>query len=155
MEVYTIEDATVLIPNKEHKNFTQTKTFIPKGTTLIGEPKVFVGERKGEPFKYRLFATQDQKLIYLNKIKPTNMQRTEVTLGADGTAKPISVNIPKPLADRNALYGLVIGAVAGFGYSAHKDKTAKQKLMFTIGGALAGFAIGKIITKKRAITVSK
>ncbi len=55
--------------------------------------------------------------------------------------------------DRNAMYGIVIGAVAGFGLSTYKHKSAKEKLMYSAIGAALGFIVGKVITKKKAITV--
>ena len=36
MIVSTIETAIVLVPNKEHKNFTESKETIPAATTLVG-----------------------------------------------------------------------------------------------------------------------
>lgn len=153
MKVITIEDAPILTPNPEHKNFTATEYIIPKGTEIFGEVKKIDGLRKGKPFQYRLFYTNNKQIIYTNKIKPTNMEKTEVTLSAEGQKDPTVISVPKNTMDRNAMYGIIIGAVAGFGYSAYKNKGAKEKLMFSAIGAALGFIAGKVITKRKAITV--
>ena len=62
------EDTKTLIPNKEHKNFTETNTIIPKGTIVEGEMKSIQGKRKGEDFLYRVFFTNDGHIIFQNKI---------------------------------------------------------------------------------------
>jgi hypothetical protein len=154
MKVITIEDAVVLIPNAEHKNFTATDVKIPKGTEIEGDIKLVNGLRKGSPFQYRLFYTNNNQIIYTNKIKPINMETTEVKLGADGANAPAKIiNIPSQLKDRNALIGAALGAAAGFGYSAYKKEDYKKKLMYTLIGAVVGFAAGKIVTKRKLVTV--
>lgn len=154
MNVVTIEDAKVLIPNAEHKNFTATEVIIPKETELSGDTKLVNGLRKGLPFQYRLFYTSDNQIIYTNKIKPTKMETTEVKLGADGANAPAKIiNIPSQLKDRNALIGAALGATAGFGYAAYKKEDYKKKLMYTLIGAALGFAAGKMVTKKGLVTV--
>lgn len=154
MKVITIEDATVLTPNLEHKNFTQTDIVIPRGTELEGEIKLVNGLRKGEPFQYRLFYTKDNQIIYTNKIKPTKMETTEIKLGVDG-AKPLVIDLPKITKDRNALYGAVIGAAAGFAWTSYKGKDAKAKLIYTLGGAVLGLVAGRMVTKRKDITIKK
>ena len=151
MKVFTIEDTAVLTPNFEHKNFTATDLIIPKGTELIGEMKFINGLRKNKPFQYRLFYTNNNQIIYTNKIKPTKMETTEVKLSADATV----VNVPKPTMDRNLLYGAIIGVIAGYGYSAYKNKGASQKLIYIGLGGMIGMIAGKIITKKKGVTIKK
>jgi hypothetical protein len=154
MKVVTIEDAKVLIPNAEHKNFTATDIIIPKGTELIGDVKLVNGLRKGETFQYRLFYTTNNEIIYTNKIKPINMETTEVKLGADGAnAKAKIIDIPAQLKDRNALIGLALGATAGFGYATYKKEDYKKKLMYTLIGAGLGFVAGKTVTKNKKVTI--
>ena len=67
MTAEVIEDAPVLVPNKEHANFTRTEIVIPAGTKIEGEVKIIKGKRRGEPFTYRLFCTNDNQYIYLKK----------------------------------------------------------------------------------------
>ena len=154
MKVITIEDATVLTPNIEHKNFTQTDIIIPKGMELDGEVKLVNGLRKGEPFQYRLFYTKDNQIIYTNKIKPTKMETTEIKLGIDGD-KPLVIDLPKITKDRNALYGAALGAAAGFAWTSYKGKDAKSKLVYTLGGAVLGLLAGRLVTKRKDITIKK
>jgi len=92
MQIEVIEDAYVLTPNTEHKNFTRTEKLIGKGTILEGEPKTIIGQRRGEQFQYKLFKTTDKELIHLKKTKP--MRTTEVTLSADASQTPTLVNVP-------------------------------------------------------------
>ena len=42
MEAVVLENAKVLVPNKEHKNFTETNEIVPQGTTVKGEFKSMV-----------------------------------------------------------------------------------------------------------------
>jgi hypothetical protein len=67
-KVVVIEDAKILIPNKDHFNFTESSRVIKANTILQGDAKYIRGKRRGEDFLYRLFATSDNKIIYLNKV---------------------------------------------------------------------------------------
>ena len=154
MKVVTCSDVPVLIPNEQHKNFTESDIVIPRGTTLTGEFRAIKGLRKGEPFTYRLFYTTKDQIIYTKNIKP--MERTEVTLSAEGQEKPSAIiNIPKNYFDKNAMYGAILGAAAGFGFAHYKQKSVKQKLLFTCLGAVAGIVAVKVVVKAKAITVKK
>jgi hypothetical protein len=156
MKVVTCSDVPVLIPNEQHKNFTESDVIIPKGTTLTGEFKAIKGLRKSQPFTYRLFYTNKDQIIYTKNIKPITMERTEVTLSAEGGEKPSAIiNIPKNYFDKNAMYGAILGAAAGFGFAHYKQKSVKQKLLFTCLGAVAGIVAVKVIVKAKAITVKK
>ncbi len=156
MKVVTCSDVPVLIPNEQHKNFTESDVIIPKGTTLTGEFKAIKGLRKSEPFTYRLFYTNKDQIIYTKNIKPVTMERTEVTLSAEGQEKPSAIiNIPKNYFDKNAMYGAILGAAAGFGFAHYKQKSVKQKLLFTCLGAVAGIVAVKVVVKAKAITVKK
>lgn len=154
MKVITCSDVPELIPNEQHKNFTESDIVIPRGTTLTGEFRAIKGLRKGEPFTYRLFYTTKDQIIYTKNIKP--MERTEVTLSAEGQEKPSAIiNIPKNYFDKNAMYGAFLGAAAGFGFAHYKNKSVKQKLLFTCLGAVAGVVAAKVIIKAKSITVKK
>lgn len=157
MKVITCSDIPVLIPNEQHKNFTESDVIIPKGTTLTGEFKKITGLRRSEPFTYRLFYTNKDQIIYTKNIKPVTMEKTEVTLSAEGPAQPHSaiINIPKNYFDRNAMYGAIVGAAAGFGFAHYKKKSVKQKLLFTCLGAVAGIVAVKVIVKTKSITIKK
>ena len=59
MLVEIIEDAPILLPNKEHKNFTKSESILPKGTLVEGDFKNVSGLRRGNPFNYRVFTTKE------------------------------------------------------------------------------------------------
>lgn len=152
MKATVIEDAKVLTPNKEHKNFTETDELIPTGTEIEGEQKLIEGLRRGEPFTYRVFVTNDNKVLYLNKIEP--VMATEVTLGADSSRTPTTVNLrPAQAFTKLKTFGLVAGGVIGFAY-AKKKSMDKRKLIITTGlGAVLGYVTAYIVDNNRAITV--
>ena len=90
MKAITLADAEVLIPNNDHKNFTFSGQIIKEGTNINGEEVYINGLRRGEPWVYRLFKTDNNQLIYLNKVK--TMPTTEVKLGADAGQTTTVVN---------------------------------------------------------------
>jgi len=142
VQAKVIADAPILIPNKEHKNFTESAESIPDGTVVNGFIRNIDGLRKGKPFVYKVFYTTENQLIYLNKIKPIKMDNAEVTLGADG-ASATKVNIAvAEKSTKHKWYGAVIGGVAGFAYCKHKKHDLKKSAMFIALGAIAGFGVG-------------
>ena len=154
-EVKVIANANVLKANKEHKNFTETEEVIPVGTTLYGRTIMVDGLRRGQPFKYRLFSTNDKKIIHLNKIEP--MRTTEVTLGADAKQSPTVVDMARPKLNitKWTIGGALAGAGAGYYYSAKMKNMDKKKVMiYSIVGLVAGFYIGKAIEKRRPVKIT-
>lgn len=144
-----IEDAKVLVPNKDHKNFTESAEIIEKGSTVKGIKRNVFGLRKGEPFTYKVFVTDKKQIIYLNKIKP--MEKTEVTLGADSQVSETKINMkPAENASRNKWIGAVIGAVAGFAFAKYKKHDMKKIGTYTIIGAALGFGVSYIIDRGKA-----
>lgn len=146
------QDTKTLTLNKEHKNFTETDTIIPSGTTVQGECKSVEGLRRGEPFTYRIFVTQEGQIIYQNKI--TNlMPVTEIKLGADNSQTPTVVNfVPTETFSKVKLMGVVLGGLAGFAYAKYKKHDLKNSAMFIGIGAAAGFATAYVIdTKKKTV----
>jgi len=159
MEVEVIEDAQILIPNKEHQNFTASSNVIKKGTILLGNEALIKGKRRGEAFTYKLFKTKNNQLIYLKKIKP--MEVTEVTLGASGTSATSSVTTPtvisvpsgKKLLTNNVIIGTVIGVGVGYGWSKYKKLDKKSTIMYSVVGAIVGFGVSKYLEQRKAIVV--
>lgn len=149
MKVQTIEDIKVLIPNQEHENFTEGAEIIPANAILEGELKVVKGKRKGEDFNYKLFLTNDGKLIYINKLK--NMEEQS---GIDTPAK-VSVNLKQNTLARPTVLAALGGAALGFGYAKYKKHEPKKALMYSLGGAILGFVVGKMIEHKATVKVSK
>lgn len=154
--VITTNESKILVPNEEHKNFTATGNIIPPGTTLKGNEIVINGKRRGEPFQYRLFKLENtNQYIYSNNIKNVSeMETTDISLGADANVSPTVVDIPSTKKkDKTPLIGAVVGAGVGFGYARYKKMSAKKQLMFVGVGALAGFITGKMIAKKDNVKV--
>lgn len=153
MKAEIIEDANVLIPNKEHENFTEGKEVLKRGTIINGEAKLIKGKRRGENFTYRLFLTNNKQLIYLKKIKP--MEVTEVTLGADSSQTPTVVKVPegKKLFTKNVIIGTLIGAGVGFGFSKYKKFDKKKMAIATVVGAVVGFGVAKYMEKRKLVTI--
>ncbi len=141
MKVTVIEDAHVLIPNKNHKNFTTSGQIVEAGVVLEGEPRQIRGLRKGKPFTYRLFVTKQGHNIYINKIKP--MRTTEVTLGADAQVSETTINMTNAGSGSNKKYiGAIAGGLSGFAYCRYKKHSPKTTVAYILAGTLAGFGIG-------------
>jgi hypothetical protein len=152
MKAKVLENAKVLLPNKEHKNFTETDVVIPMDTTIEGEQKMIEGLRRGEPFTYRLFVTNDDKILYLNKVEP--IMATEVMLGADESRTPTTVNlIPAETFSKVKMIGIVAGGVLGYAYAKSKKMDNRKAIYASAIGAIIGYASGYIVDRRRAITV--
>jgi hypothetical protein len=151
----TIDTAPILIPNKEHKNFTESRFDIPKGTTIRGDFKIINGLRRGKPFSYKLFQTENQQIIYSKNVKP--MATTEVMLGADAQVQATKVEM-RP-AERSATIKNIIGGATGgiLGYAIAKKQGVNntKTIIYASIGALAGYIIAKQYTKKTGIVVEQ
>ena len=154
-KVTVIKDCKILKANKQHKNFTETKEILKKGTVLSGRNVKIDGKRRGENFTYRIFITDDEKIIYQNCVEP--MKTTEVMLGADSQQTPTVVDLTK--AERFSKYktaGLLIGGAAGFAYSKmYKKHPWKKVAMITALGAGIGFASAFLMKRNVTVTESK
>lgn len=147
------ESCKVLIPNEEHKNFTETKEGIDKGEILTGRYVNIEGLRRGKPFTYRLFITSDNRYIYQNCLEP--MKTTEVMLGADSAQTPTIVNLKQAETfSRVKLYGVVGGALAGFAYAKYRKESWKKALMYTAVGSLVGFGGAYLLDRRRSVEVT-
>jgi hypothetical protein len=151
MRVVTITDAVVLMPNKQHQNFTDSGVVIPSGNILEGEAKKIDGLRRGKPFTYRIFHTKQNQFIYLNTIKP--METTEVTLGADSSQSATRVNlIPAEMYTQDKLIGVILGGVAGYLWAKYKKHDMKKSAMYIGIGSVIGYASAYVLdTRKKAI----
>lgn len=151
MEAVVLEDAKVLVPNKEHKNFTETNEVIPKGETLNGEFKSISGLRRGQPFSFRVFITNNGQIIYSNKVK--QMEATEVTLGADSSRSATVVNmLPAETFKTSRVVFAIAGAIGGVMYA---RKKGGNKLKFGLIGGLAGYAAVWVFDKSKSVTVTR
>ena len=152
MRVVTVADAPILIPNLEHKNFTDSGSIIEESTQLTGIPRNIEGLRKGEPFTYKLFVTDKNQLIHINKIK--KMETTEVVLGADAAVSSIKVDMkPAEKSHKNKFIGTVAGGVIGFAFAKYKKYETKKMAMFIGAGAVIGYFAGMLIDKRSKVTI--
>ena len=152
MQVFTTEDAKVLVPNQEHQNFTSTDVVIPSGTTLEGEIKIIDGKRRGQPFRYKVFQTNENQIIYLNKTKP--MATTQVYLGADAQTTPTIVDVPQPkLLSTTNIVGAIAGYLVGNWYSRKYGKGNPK--YYGLAGAVGGVIVARYIAKKGTIKFVK
>jgi len=153
MQVVVIKDAQELVPNKEHKNFTSNGIVIPSGTMLEGKEVTVNGMRRGEPFQYKLFQTENNKYIYLNKTQP-NMATTQVYLGADAQTTPTIVDVPQPkLLSTTNIVGAIAGYVVGNWYSKKYQKGNPR--YYGLACAVAGVIVARYIAKKGTIKFVK
>jgi hypothetical protein len=153
MQVEVSEDAKVYTLNEEHKNFTETGEIIKKDTILDGMAKAVKGKRRGQDFVYRVFVTDDNKFIHLNKVQP--MKNVEVSIGADQGESKKMVDISPIIEENkgNAVRNALIGAVAGFLVAKYIMK--KPPLMFVGIGIVGGVAIDMMSAKRKAGVVVK
>jgi hypothetical protein len=153
IQVVTIDTAPILIPNLEHKNFTEGSFVIPKGVKLSGDFKVINGLRRGKPFDYRVFVTDKEEIIYTKYIKP--MENTEVTLGADAQVQATKVDIIPAENSRTMknVIGSATGGVLGYAIAKKQGLSSTKTLLYAGVGAIAGFLIVKQLTKKQGIIV--
>lgn len=152
MKAITVADAPILIPNLEHKNFTDSGEVIEENTIVNGNAKNIEGLRKGKPFIYKLFVTDKNQLIHLNKIK--TMETTEVTLGADANVTSTKIDMkPAEISNKNKFIGTVVGGIAGFAFAKYKKHDVKKQAMFIAIGAVAGYVAGMLIDKRSKVIV--
>ena len=150
-----IEQAHVLVPNKEHQNFTRTRETLPVGEKIVGTFKSIKGKRRGEDFSYRVFITNNGEIIYSNKIKE-EMKPTEVYLGADSAKTPTTVDlVPAETFKATRLIGALAGGVGAYIYCKNRkmDK-ARCKTLAALGAAL-GYAAVYCFDKTKSVTVTQ
>ena len=157
MKYQVIEDAEILIPNSEHKNFTDSGKIIEAESIIEGNPVEISGLRKGEPFTYKMFNTKNNQLIYIKKVKP--MEKTEVTLGFEGaadTTKATTIKFPSTkLVTTTRVIGTVAGAGAGFWFSKHHKHSHTKTAVFVVLGALLGYGAGVLVEENSGIKIAK
>lgn len=155
MLVEIIEDAPILLPNVEHKNFTSSGDVLPKGTLVDGELKNVNGLRRGSPFNYRVFTTKEGDIIYSKYVKP---MAVEVTMGADSqvTATTIEMKGSETKTTTRKVIGAVVGGVIGYAISKRgTQKSFPQQLIYIGGGAIAGYLVGNYMNRKTGIVVEQ
>jgi hypothetical protein len=154
MQARVNNDSKFLVANTDHKNFTETDEIIEEGSIINGNPKNIEGLRRGEPFTYRLFILDNDKILYLNNITPMN--QTEVTLGADSQQSATTVNLlPAETFNRTNTMGIVIGGLAGFAFAKYKKHDMKKVAMYIAVGAIAGYFGGYVFDRSKKIQITQ
>lgn len=143
-EVIVVEDTAILLPNNEHRNFTETDKMISKGTILKGDFKNIEGLRRGKPFTYRIFQDKDGIIMYAKNLH----ENKENMNGNDST---ITLPSEKKLSTNYALYSVVAG-VLGFGIAKKMGKSGKTAFIVASISAVGGYMIAKQVNKSQAIT---
>ena len=152
MEVTVIRDSKYLIPNAQHQNFTESNDYVGEGVLLKGNFANIEGLRRGEPFTYKLFITEDKTILYQNSVEP--MKTIELTSGADSQRTPTLVNLtPAETFNKVKTAGLVLGGVVGFAYAKYKKQDMHKVAMFIGLGAVVGYAAAYVIDRNRKATV--
>jgi len=150
-----IEDAPILTPNVSHQNFTETADFLARGTEVNGNWKQISGLRRGKPFTYKVFITDNDEVIYSKYLEP--MGTREITMSAD--AQVTATKVEMVAAERKTTMiraaASVAGAFLGYTYAKRKGMNRNKTILIAGAGALAGFIISRQFTKKTGIVVQK
>ena len=155
MLVEILEDASILLPNSEHKNFTDSGEILKKGKKIVGDFKNVNGLRRGKPFNYRVFTTKKGEIIYAKYVKP---MAVEVTMGADSqvSATKIEMTNNEKKTTTRKVVGAVVGGVIGYALSRRGNpKSFTTQIMYIGGGAILGLIVGNYTNKKTGILVQK
>lgn len=151
MKATVIEDAIVLTPHKEHKNFVHSNSIIPKGTVVEGEVKQIKGKRRGKIFDFLLFKTHDNKFIYLNntdmrnrvvKLSPFDgVKPTEIKLAMDGVA-PEEIKLGMDgVAPEEIKLGFDGVTSVSVDETSHKPFFSKYSTIGLVSGAIIGYSV--------------
>lgn len=148
------KDTKVLAPNKEHQNFTETDVILKAGEKVTGDFKDIKGLRRGVPFTYKMFITDEKQIIYQKNVEP--MQTTEVTLGADAQVSETKVDMkPAEKFSKAKLAGVVLGAGAGYALARRKKLSGKKMALYIGLGAAVGFGVAYLYDKNKKVVVKQ
>ena len=150
-----IEDAPILTPNVTHQNFTETADYLVRGTEVSGDWKEINGLRRGKPFTYKVFITDNDEVIYSKYVKP--MGTTEITMGADSQVSATKVEMVNSERKTTIIRAAssVAGALIAYTYAKKRGMEKNKTYLMAGAGALAGFLISRQFTKNTGIVVQK
>jgi hypothetical protein len=142
-----IQDTNYLIPNKEHKNFTDSVEQASVGSTIFGKFQNISGLRKGKSFDYRLFVTKNGKILYANCVKAENIP-SEIISNADNlqSASKDNINLNKPFNYSPYLFALS-GALVGYLYGKKKNANQNNLMKYIAVGTVGAYGIYLLIEK--------
>jgi|688.fasta_scaffold1017336_2 hypothetical protein len=143
-EVIVLEDTAILLPNNEHRNFTETDKLISKGTKLKGEFKNIEGLRRGKSFTYRIFQDKDGIILYAK-----NLHENKENMNGDNST--ITLPSEKKLSRNYVMYSVLAG-VLGYAIAKKMGKSGKTAFMVAGISAIGGYMIAKQVNKSQPIT---
>jgi hypothetical protein len=146
IQAIIIQDTNFLIPNKEHKNFTDSSESAKVGSIVTGEFRNVNGLRKGKPFEYRLFFANNGKILYANCVK-TESVSSEIISNADN----LQATTMKP-TNQSKLFVLLVGGIAGYLYGKQKKVDANTLITYIAVGSVGAYGIHYLITKNKSTT---
>lgn len=154
-EFIVVKECPVLLPNKTHQNFTQSRTRLREGQKVNGGYKQINGLRRGHPFTYNLFITDKNQVLHAKNVQP--METTEVKLGADASTTPtvVAVAPAETASTQKVAIITALAAGAGFAFSKWKKYPMKKSLIIAVITGVAGYVISKQIKNKTGIIVQK
>ena len=159
-----IRSNALLIPNKNHKNFTRSRETLQQGTIVKGFLIDIAGERRGKPFTYKLLRLIEPKYnrqyIFARAVElntPIVSQPTvEKKLSADGNSTFIKMTQNETNISIKNIVGATTGGVIGYALAKKQNKTSfKSILIYTSIGSILGFLVAKNFFKKSGIIVQQ
>jgi hypothetical protein len=163
-----IRSNALLIPNKNHKNFTRSRETLQKDTIVKGFLIDINGERRGKPFVYKLLRLIEPKYkrqyifakaVQLNSpiiSQPTAQPTVEKTVSADGNSTFIKMTQNETNISIKNIIGATTGGVIGYALAKKQNKTSfKSIIIYTSIGSILGFLVAKNFFKKSGIIVQQ
>jgi hypothetical protein len=152
IQAIVCQNTNYLIPNKEHKNFTDSSDEARVGSIVNGEFRNVDGLRKGKPFIYRLFFTKNGKILYANCVNAENVP-SEILSGADQSQTATMINLKSAESFKYKAHIIAFGGgLLGYFYGKKQNKTGMNLLKYTAVGAVGAYGIYYLIdTNKSAI----
>jgi hypothetical protein len=153
IQAIVIQNTNYLIPNKEHKNFTDSSEEARVGTIVMGDFKNINGLRKGKPFEYRLFISKNGKILYANSVKAENVP-SEILSSADNLQSTSLAEFNSDNKfDYTANIAVLVGGIAGYFYGKKQNKTGNNLIKYIAIGAVGAYAIYWVIDKNKSTKI--
>jgi hypothetical protein len=154
IQAIVCQNTNYLIPNKEHKNFTDSSDEARVGSVITGEFRNVDGLRKGKPFQYRLFFTKNGKILYANCVKAENVP-SEILQGADQSVTATKVNLTPVESFRYAAHIVAFGGgLLGYFYGKKQNKTGMDLAKYTAVGAVGAYGIYWLIDQNKSTIIN-
>lgn len=154
IQAIIIQNTNFLIPNKEHKNFTESSELANVGAVVKGEFKNVIGLRKGKEFEYRLFFTNNGKILYANCVKAENVP-SEIISSVDSSQSKTLIDLKPAVNISNAALIMSLGGgLAGYFYGKKQNATGTNLIKYIAVGTVGAYGIYYLINKNKS-TINK